>query len=120
MEHPSGPLPGSDQAAAITRFAVQTVAAALGRGPTRARTHIADGVICVVLSDTLTKYERSLLEHDQLQAFSIARSALQLAIREPLRDGVQRLTGATVESVHLDHQLDSDTLVIVLVLTALT
>lgn len=35
-----------------------------GRGPTEARTYISDDVVTVVLRDTLTKGERSLVSED--------------------------------------------------------
>jgi len=48
-------------AAKISNGVVHVLSEYTGRGPTRARTHISDEVVTVVLRDTLTKGERSLV-----------------------------------------------------------
>src|SRR4028119_921735 len=46
---------GGSKAAAISNHVVRTMSEYTGRGPTRARTHLNDNLVTVVLQDTLTK-----------------------------------------------------------------
>ena len=54
-------LPQGPRSAAISNMVVRLVSAYTGRGPTNARTHISEDLVTVVLRDTLTKGERSLV-----------------------------------------------------------
>ena len=54
--------PTGAKAAAISNLIVRTMSEYTGRGPTRARTHISHDVVTVLLQDTLTKGERSLVQ----------------------------------------------------------
>lgn len=108
--------PLSGDPAEITRFVVRTMAATLGRGPTRARAYVNEDVITVVLRDTLTKPEQVLIEHGSTDALQIARGALHDAMRIQLREGIERVTDRPVLSLHIDHQFEADTVAIVFVL----
>ncbi|MBA3741327.1 MAG: DUF2294 family protein [Chloroflexi bacterium] len=46
---------GGSKAAAISNHVVRTMSEYTGRGPTKARTHINDDVVTVILRDTLTE-----------------------------------------------------------------
>lgn len=109
-------LPVHEQPAEIARFIVRTTAHAAGRGPTKARAYVEDDVITAVLRDTLTKTERRLLDHGQVEAVHAARLAVQNTTRQILMDGVQRVTGRGVFSLHIDHQVQPDVMVTVFVL----
>ena len=50
-----------ETAAAISNLLVKLVSDYTGRGPTKARTYINEDIVTVVLQDTLTKGERSLV-----------------------------------------------------------
>lgn len=53
--------PGDSLSAAISNAIVRITADYTGRGPTKARTSIRDDIVLVLLQETLTKAERSLL-----------------------------------------------------------
>jgi uncharacterized protein YbcI len=80
-----------------------------GRGPTRARAHIADDVILVVLEDVFTTAERTLVaggRGDQVQA---GRSAFAEVMRERFCATVQSICGRRVRvylnQTHLDPEV---------------
>ncbi len=56
--------PIGSKAVAISNHVVRTVSEYTGRGPTKARTYINDDVVTVLLQDTLTKGERSLVSDE--------------------------------------------------------
>lgn len=55
---------GGSTAAAISNHVVRTMSEYTGRGPTKARTYLDDDLVTVILQDTLTKGERSLVGDD--------------------------------------------------------
>jgi uncharacterized protein YbcI len=93
---------------AISNAVVRIYAEHVGRGPTKARTVVSRNLVCVVLEDTFTKGERSLLEAGEREAVLSTRRAYQRALRAPLRQAVEELTGRTVVSVLSDHQDEPD------------
>jgi uncharacterized protein YbcI len=64
-----------------------------GRGPTRARTHIAEEIVTVVLRDTLTQGERSLVAGGETELVLAARSGFQAAMGPALIKHVEECTG---------------------------
>lgn len=81
--------PDGKVAAAISTATVQLLHKYTGRGPTKARTTIADDLVVVVLADTLSKAEQSLA--------SDGKSAVVLAVRSEFQDTMSRDLVATVE-----------------------
>ena len=105
------------KAAAISNHVVRTISEYTGRGPTKARTHINADVVTVVLQDTLTKGERSLVE-DELDALVLTmRKAFQGTMRHDLISGVEQILGRKVLAMS-DNHIDPDTAVEVFVLAA--
>ena len=86
--------------AAVSNAIVRSYRDALGRGPTRARTHHAnhDLLVCV-LQDTLTPAERRLLAAGRHEEVRTTRALLIATIQPQLRDAVQELCGRRVLSV---------------------
>jgi uncharacterized protein YbcI len=93
---------------AISNATVRIYAEHVGRGPTKARTVVSRNLVSVVLEDTFTKGERSLLEAGERDVVLNARRAYQRALREPLTAAIELLTGRKVISVLSDHQDDPD------------
>ena len=87
------PVSGS-KAAAISNHVVRTMGAYTGRGPTKARTHITDDVVTVVLQDILTKGERSLVGDDLNELVLTMRKAFQGTMRQDLVNGIERSSDA--------------------------
>ena len=105
-------------AAAISNHVVRTMSAYTGRGPTKARTHINDDVVTVVLQDTLTTGERSLASDDLDELVLSMRKAFQGTMRHDLINGVEEILGRKVIAVMSDNHIDPDCAVEVFLLAA--
>lgn len=83
--------------AELSNVIVRAYRDALGRGPTRARTHHAnhDLIVCV-LQDTLTPAERRLLDAGRHEEVRATRALLIGTIEPQLRAAVEGLTGRPV------------------------
>jgi len=78
--------------AAISNAVVRITAEYTGRGPTKARTSIRDDVVVVLLRETLTKADRSLLAADQGDFVMETRRRFQMTMAEDLIAAVEMLT----------------------------
>ena len=100
--------PLGSKAAAISNHVVRTMSEYTGRGPTRARTHINDGVVTVLLKDTLTTGERSLVSDDLDKLVLKMRKAFQGTMRHGLISGVEEILGRKVIAFMSDNHIDPD------------
>jgi uncharacterized protein YbcI len=105
---PEAPGNGQSMAARISTMVVGNVSSYTGRGPTRAWTSIDEELICVVLRDTLTKGERSLVADDRAQLVLDMRKAYQSTMRQDLVAGVEAITGRKVIAFLSDNHIDPD------------
>ena len=94
--------------AAISNLVVRVVSDYTGRGPTRARTHISDNLVCVVLEDTLTKGERSLVRDGRADEVLDMRKAFQQTMRGELVRGIEEITGRRVIAFMSGNHMDPD------------
>jgi uncharacterized protein YbcI len=94
--------------AAISNAVVRLLAEYTGRGPTKARTYINDDYIAVVLQDTLTKGERSLVRDGKTELVLRTRKAYQQTMANDLIAVVEQLTGRTVHAFLSDNHADPD------------
>jgi uncharacterized protein YbcI len=83
-------------AAAISNKVVRVITDYTGRGPTRARAYIQDDLVSVVVQDTLTKGERSLVQDGRAEVVMTMRKAFQDTMRDDLVAGIEELTGRRV------------------------
>jgi len=104
QEHP----PTVGLGAAISNAVVRLLAEYTGRGPTKARTYINDDYIAVVLQDTLTKGERSLVRDGKTELVLATRKAYQQTMSRDLIAAVEQLTGRTVHAFLSDNRTDPD------------
>jgi uncharacterized protein YbcI len=95
-------------AAAISNLVVGLMSEYTGRGPTRARTYVDRDLVSVVLADTLTKGERSLIRDGETMRVLDMRKAFQRTMREDLVSGVERITGRKVIAFLSDNHVDPD------------
>jgi uncharacterized protein YbcI len=79
-----------------------------GRGPTRARTSIRDDVVVVLLQDTLTKAERTLLAAGDVEFVLAARGRFQKTMRGDLVAAVEMLTEREVIAFMSTNHVDPD------------
>lgn len=94
--------------AAISNTVVAVYADHLGRGPTKARSYMAEGVVTCLLEDTMTKAERRLVESGRTTAVLEVRSTFQETMRDELIAQVEKLTGRRVRAVVGGTQLEPD------------
>jgi len=99
---------GLSVAARISNLVVQLMSTYTGRGPTKAWTSIDQDLICVVLRDTLTKGERSLVADGRAQLVLDMRRAYQSTLQEEAIAGVEQITGRTVIAFLSDNHIDPD------------
>jgi len=93
---------------AISNAVVRLLAEYTGRGPTKARTYMHDDYVAVVLQDTMTKGERSLVRDGKVDLVLDTRKAYQNTMRADLIAAVERLTGRTVLAFLSDNHVDPD------------
>lgn len=101
-------MTAGSKAAAISNMVVRLTSQYTGRGPTKARTYINDDLVTVVLQDTLTKAERTLVAHDRMELVLITRRAFQEAMHADFTDGLQRILGREVVAFLSANHTDPD------------
>jgi uncharacterized protein YbcI len=91
---------------AISNGAVQLLSEYTGRGPTKAQTIISRDTVAIVLRDTLTKGERSLVATGDADTVLGMRHRFQEAMREELialvERNVHRKVVAFMSNNHID------------------
>lgn len=92
----------------ISRGAVQILREYTGRGPTKARTMFSKDTVAIVLGDTLTKGERSLVTMGERDHVLRTRRTYQELMRDELVQLVERLSGRTVEAFFSDNHIEPD------------
>ncbi|HEX3802037.1 MAG TPA: Na-translocating system protein MpsC family protein [Solirubrobacteraceae bacterium] len=95
-------------AARISNRVVQIMRSYTGRGPTKAWTSIDNDLISVVLHDTLTKGERSLVADERAELVLDMRKAYQHTMRHELIDGVEQISGRKVIAFLSENHIDPD------------
>ena len=93
---------------AISNAIVSLMRQYAGRGPTKARTTIRENVVLVMLEQTLTKAEQSLIAHGREDTVMEIRRAFQDAMRDESSDRVAALTGRRVLAMMSANHLDPD------------
>jgi len=74
----------------------------------RARSYYDGDLVAIVLQDTLTRGERSLVGSGEGELVLRTRRAFQSAMREEAIAGVEELTGRKVLAFMSDNHLDPD------------
>jgi uncharacterized protein YbcI len=95
-------------AADISRGAVHPLREYTGRGPTMARTVIGKDTLAIILGDTLTKGERTLVTMGEREHVLHTRGLLQQVMRDDLVQLVEKLSGRTVEAFFSDNHVEPD------------
>src|SRR5438067_4701719 len=91
-----GGLRPGQLALAISNAVVQELAGTTGRGPTHAKTTVGDNGVFVVLQDTLTRGERTLVAAGESEAVLDLRRRWQRVMRDSCSRKVEQLTGRKV------------------------
>jgi len=99
---------GGSLTAAISNAVVRIMSEYTGRGPTKARTSIRDDVVLVLMQDTLTKAERSLLAAGQGDFVLKTRHLFQTTMADDLVAAVEMLTERKVVAFMSANHVDPD------------
>jgi uncharacterized protein YbcI len=97
-----------DMRAQISSEIVRLQAEYYGRGPTRARTHIADDIVVVVLEETFTRAEQTLMDRGEREAIQDIRRRFQQHMADSFIGVVEQATGRKVRSFLSDTDVDED------------
>ena len=106
-------------AAAISNTVVRALARTTGRGPTKAKTTIGDNGVFVVLQDSLTRGERTLVDAGEGAAVLDLRRRWQSVMEADISREIEELTGRRVIGFMSDNHIDPDLAVEVFVLEPL-
>jgi uncharacterized protein YbcI len=104
----------------ISNAAVRLLTEYTGRRPTKARTYIDEDLIIVVVYDTLTNVERSMVSNGSVDLVLTTREACQKAMKPDLVAAIERLSGrSTIVSLSQNH-IDPDVAITAFVLAPRT
>src|SRR4051795_13601190 len=79
-----------------------------GKGPTKARVHGSGDVVAVVLEETFTRAERTLIERGEDEGIRDIRRRFQRVMAEQFTAIVEQATGRKVRSFFSDTDLSED------------
>ena len=102
------PTSRGEVGASISRDTVRLLREYTGRGPTKARTYLTGDLVAVVLQDTLTMGERSLVREGEVDLVLKTRRAFQRTMAPQLIAAVERHTGRKVHAFLSDNHADPD------------
>lgn len=79
-----------------------------GRGPTKARTYVNDDLVVVVLEETFTPAERTLIARGESDGIQDIRRRFQRSMAEQFKAIVEQATGRKVRSFLSETDLEAD------------
>ena len=79
-----------------------------GRGPNRARTYIVDDVVVVVLEETFTRAEQTLIARGERDAIQHIRRRFQQHMADSFIGVVEQATGRKVRTFLSETDVDED------------
>lgn len=87
-----------------------------GKGPTKARVHVEGDVVVVVLEETFTRAERTLISRGEADGIQDIRRRFQRVMADQFKAIVEQATGREVRSFFSDTDLEQDISVEVFIL----
>jgi uncharacterized protein YbcI len=111
-----GAGPDGGVLAAISNAVVQTMKREVGKGPTKAKTYVADRYVFVVLQEVLTTAEKGLLEAGQDELVRAGRRHLHERAMPAVRAEIEAQLGRRVSGGMTQVLVDTDTQIQVFVL----
>ena len=79
-----------------------------GKGPTKAKTYITEDIVVVVLEETFTKAEKTLVERGETDSIQTIRRRFQQAMEEEFTAVVEQATGRVVRAFLSETHLEAD------------
>ena len=107
-DHIEDPAAAGPLSLAISNTVVGLLREYTGRGPTKARTSIRENIVLVVLEQTLTKGEQSLVSKGREDKVLEIRHEFQNAMRQECEEKVAALTGREVVAFLSANHIDPD------------
>jgi uncharacterized protein YbcI len=94
--------------AVISREIVRLQAEYYGKGPTRARTYIVDDLVVVVLEESFTRAEKTLVERGEREAIQHIRRRFQQHMADSFTSVVEQVTGRKVRVFLSETDIEQD------------
>jgi uncharacterized protein YbcI len=79
-----------------------------GKGPTKAKAYVTDDIVAVVLEETFTKAERTLVHRGETEAIQGIRRRFQQAMADEFKGIVEQATGRVVRAFLSETNLEAD------------
>ena len=79
-----------------------------GRGPTKAKAYITEDIVAVVLEETFTKAERTLVARGESEAIQQIRRRFQQTLADDFKSIVEQATGRVVRAFLSETNLEAD------------
>lgn len=87
-----------------------------GRGPSKAKTYIQDDLVVVVLEETFTPSERTLIDRGEGESIHDIRRRFQRVMGDQFKEIVEQATGRPVRAFMSETSLEEDVAVEVFIL----
>jgi uncharacterized protein YbcI len=94
--------------AMISTEIVRLQAEYYGKGPTRAKTYITEDLVVVVLEESFTRAEKTLVERGEREAIQHIRRRFQQQMADSFTSVVEQATGRKVKVFLSDTDIDQD------------
>src|SRR4051795_1962841 len=94
--------------ATISREMVRLQAEYYGKGPTRAKTYIVGDLVVVVLEETFTRAEKTLVERGEREAIQHIRRRFQQQMADSFISIVEQATGRRVRAFLSETDIGQD------------
>jgi uncharacterized protein YbcI len=99
--------------AMISTEIVRLQAEYYGKGPTRAKTYLVDDLVVVVLEESFTRAEKTLVERGEREAIEHIRRRFQQQMADAFTSVVEQTTGRTVRvflsETNIEHDVSVET-----------
>jgi uncharacterized protein YbcI len=79
-----------------------------GHGPTKAKTHITDDLVAVVLEETFTRAEQTLVDRGEIDAVQQIRRRFQQQMADEFIAMIEQVTGRKVRAFLSETNLEAD------------
>jgi uncharacterized protein YbcI len=97
-ETPPDSYGGGAQAAAISNALVQLHRRAYGKGPTKAKTYLLDGLVVCVLEGGALRIEETLRDHGEEEMVHQVRRTFQAVLNDEFSEIIESTTGRSVRT----------------------
>jgi uncharacterized protein YbcI len=94
--------------ATISREIVRLQAEYYGKGPTKAKTYVFDDLVVVVLEETFTRAEKTLVQRGEADAIQHIRRRFQQQMADSFIGIVEQATGRRVRAFLSETDVDQD------------